>query len=740
MNCNVYKIKDKSEYFNSFNKKKLKKYKGKITEKLINMNKDNYIQKIQEFKITLKNIKIKENDLKSPNYIKSKKSLNSNKVKYNEPYLKPKFKNKNSLSIKKDIKKSNFNNDEMKNIYLDFFKIYYDENGKRVKIIKNKQNYKENKSKELVLTQNKKYLNNNNWTNINKNKLKKNIKTELFDIKNGNNNNDDNKDNKDNNFQLKYVFPEIPPQNISNENEDKSNGKNINKINQFLNNPKDNNINQSNNNFIHKNIYYESLPSFLKIRNNKNINDYEKHFKKNTLDTKIVLNNTEQLSSLEQSLNKIKIINNNIKENLLKIRNKSNEFNRILKINNSIENKLRNENNKGQKINYFHNDISNLTLNMTFEQKSIDNTVNHKVKNLKNLQFYSLKNRNIKKDNKKLSPILLNNFENINNENKIINERHSVGIQGNNFLFNFLKDNNKEFNRNKSFGYQLQNCNYNSNFDSRESSIYEDSILSFYNNNKIKNNLFNYSNTFNEKEKEINILNKTKEILKLKEDESNNLNNLNNLKLRHFFNKSQSFFNGFRKSFINNKIFNFSYNSNPNKIHNNKYFIQRTFNPTNYFFYNNRKPCSLHYNKQSIKKDIIDMNNINNNRLSLNDYYKNVINRNNQLDFNLNNISRNNINIDNFKFNKKQKEIEINKDLENNIKENIKTNLYDKKYININKMNSSQQLFNKRLKVNNNIFKFNRNKNKNKNKNNRSKKNSILDYIPTFIKINKTYN
>ena len=95
-----------------------------------------------------------------------------------------------------------------------------------------------------------------------------------------------------------------------------------------------------------------------------------------------------------------------------------------------------------------------------------------------------------------------------------------------------------------------------------------------------------------------------------------------------------------------------------------------------------------------------------------------------------------------FEYKNRQKEIEINNDLDDtSFNDNIKTNLYDKKFLNFNQKNSTQQLFNKRLK-NNNIFKFNRNKNKNNNNNynNHNKKNSILDHIPSFIKINKTYN
>ena len=729
MNINIQKRMDNSEYFN-------KKKNGKITEKFININYDNSKPKtkIEEYAIVLKNTKKKENNIKRFNNMVFNKISKSNKTQNNEPYLKPKFKNKNSFSIK-----GNNINDEMKNIYLNFFKIYYDENGKKVKIIKNKNNYKENKSKELVLTQNNNMFINNECKNKRKNKLTKNFTTEFFDIKNNN--------NKDNGIQSQYVYPEIPPKNEK---------KNDVELNKKINN----NLNKKETNIDQKDTDYDSLPSFLKIRNQK-IN--EKEYKKVNMDRKIVLNNTEKLSFLEKSLNKMKLINNNLSKNLLKIRHKTNEFNRNnnaqdISLNNLNENNL---NNKTQKINYFHNDISNLTLNMTFEQNNITNTINNKNKNLKSLQFYSLKNKNIKKDKTKTNPLLINNFENTNSSTNTLNQRHSVGLQGNYILFNFFKDNYKDLNRNKSFGYNLKNNNYNSNYESRDSSIYEDSILSFNKNNRIKNNKLNYSNTLNDKEKEINILNKTKEILQIKDDKLN----INNDKLRNtVINNAKSFFDVYPNSLINvkknNSLDNMNYKNNinfpnisyyPNSypISENKNFIHKNVNQTYFSLYNKNKiPCTLYMNKDSFDNDINKNKNIiNNNNFSLNDYYNNIIDKNSLFNLNLNNNFRNNKNMeknDIFEYKNRQKEIEINNDLDDtSFNDNIKTNLYDKKFLNLNfnQKNSTQQLFNKRLK-NNNIFKFNRNKNKNNNNNynNHSKKNSILDHIPSFIKINKTYN
>ena len=145
---------------------------------------------------------------------------------------------------------------------------------------------------------------------------------------------------------------------------------------------------------------------------------------------------------------------------------------------------------KAHKINYFHNDISNLTLNMTFEQKNISNTIN------------SENAKDIKKEIPKINPICLNNnFENINLANKTIDSRHTVG---NYILFNFFKDNDdiKELNRNRSFGYQnIKNYNLNTVFDV---SNFNQSNSSFNNAYGVK---YNYSNTFKENDNQISLLN-----------------------------------------------------------------------------------------------------------------------------------------------------------------------------------------------------------------------------------------
>ena len=129
----------------------------------------------------------------------------------------------------------------------------------------------------------------------------------------------------------------------------------------------------------------------------------------------------------------------------------------------------------------------------------------------------------------------------------------------------------------------------------------------------------------------------------------------------------------------------------------------------------NKRPCSLYINKKLIGKNEKEKKAINsNNYFSLNDNYNNAIDKYSHLNMNINNIYQNKNKIEhNFYYKKIDKKIQggmkiNNSDADSSEQENIKRNLYDKKFINLNQNSSSQQLINKRIKKNN-ILKFNRN-------------------------------
>ena len=759
MNSNIHKTKEilkqcNNMLSNNINFNNNLNQSGKIMEKFIIIKNEHTIpkeNKIKEFEIVIKNTKSNENYLrrqKSDNIFKIKNIPNLKKTIYNEPYLKPTFqiKNKNYFSIKKSRRKNDINyfNDDKKNIYLNFFKIYYDENGKKIKIIKNKCNYKENKSKELVLTQSNKELNNEWMNKRNYNKLKKNNTSDFYIITNNLKINN----NKDNRIGIKYFNLDTPSQSTTTEN--KSNDKSVRNINKeeiirntntikYLNKKKikkNNKLIENNNN----NIYYDNLPQFLKKR--KNQKNFEKRFKKEINDKKIalnnknlLLNNNEKFIILEKSLNKLKKINSDVSKDLLISRfNNNKEIN----LSNSKNNNLENENIKSQKINYFHNNISNVTLNMTFEQNNLSNTINHKVPNLKSINVSSSKKRNKKNEIQNSNSFCLNNnLSNIikNKKNKLRNNE----IHCNYILFNFLKENNI---RNKSLGYQ----NLRNTIDSHESSIKEESNLSF---NILKNN---FSNTYNEKQNEINILNKTKEILKIKD---NDLKILSEKKPKQtllanshtLFNSNQILFFKTKNISLENKYFN-NINEKIANIPNLDYNINSktmidSINPQNHTLTNisqfNKRPCSLYINKRLIGKTRIvkKVTNNNNNHLNLEDYYNEAIDKDSHLNMN---IKNNYLNIkskkpikQNTKKDKNLQKEDINNNDDSYEYENIKKNLYAQKFINLNQNCSSHQLINKRIKMD--IFKFNRNKCFLELSSNNS-----LNFIPPFIKINKTIN
>ena len=765
MNSNILKIKQKLQNYNTLsnniNLNNNLNQSGKIMEKLIIINNENTIpkdNKIKEFEIVIKNSKTNENYLrrqKSDNIFKIKNIPNLKKALYNEPYLKPtvQLKNKNYFSIKNSRTKNDnkYFNDDKKNIYLNFFKVYYDENGKKVKIIKNKSNYKEIKSKELILTQNNKELN-NEWINKrNNNKLKKNNNSDFYIITNNLQINN----NKDNSNRIKYINLDTPSQSTTTENKsnDKS-GKTIN-IEEIITNQNNsaleylnkkekkavNNIVQKKN-LINKNIYYDNLPQFLKKRKNQKKN--ENRFRNEINNKKITLNNnkksslnnnTEKSIILEKSLNKLKKINSDINKDLL-----ISKFNNNKEINltNSKINNWPNESVKNNKINYFHNNISNLTLNMTFEQNNLSNTINYKNQNLKSINVSSFKKRNMKNEIQNNNSLCLNNLSKIINDKKY-KFSHNTEIHGNYILFNFLKERNI---RNKSFGYK----NLKNIIDSHESTNKEESILSL---NKLRNN---YSNTSNDKENEVNILNKTKEILKIKEDDLNflkenkpkqtlliNSQTLLECNQKQFFTiKNHSLEK--KKNNINKKIItipNIDYYTNvKTMIDNNN--LQNHLG-LNYSQINkNKRPCSLYINKRLIGKTKIEKKMINNdNHLSLNDYTNDAIEKDIYLNIkNKNNYKKINKIKEINQYKKKDKNLQ-EKDINNNDDsseyENIKKNLYNQKFITLNQNCSSKQLINKRIKMD--IFNFNRNKCFFD-----LSSNSSLNFIPTFIKINKTFN
>ena len=487
----------------------------------------------------------------------------------------------------------------------------------------------------------------------------------------------------------------------------------------------------------------------------------EKKNNSKNITKKLKFNNDEKLPLYNQSLNKTKKINNDhnksqsqnllkAKCNYRKLNSINNNFKKIL-LNN---NKKLNPKNETQKINYFRNDISNLTLNMTFEQKNIS-TENP---NLNNIYISSIRNENTNKDNNNqtFNQYELNNMRNVNKDNKEFKVRHSLAIHGNYILFDF----NKELNRNKSY---INKDSY-TNYEMGESSMRKKLNFSLNKHNLIRNHFYKYSKTYNDNDNnDIDILNKTKEILNIKENNTNILkenkiknNKLNNSQPVHCFKKSclkikknNSFgkLNNNNKN-INEKRFlcsNIDYFSSSRFITDEFSSVHNNYQEgKNAQLNKNKRPCSLYINKKVIEKkpnNSINNNNDLNNCFSLNEFYINPVNKDNNITTNMENnyFHENTQKVPQSRYQNEEKEniifnYEDDISEDNSDKIRIKSNLYDKRFINLNYDSSPQQLINKRLKFNS-IFKFNRNK-----CDKRPCSSSLLNYVPSFNMYNNIMN
>ena len=299
MNIKPYKKRENSDFFTFSNNNILNNFdinsQGNIQEKLITINSYNipYTRenKIKELEITLK-----------PNKINRIISPKNNQ----QPYLKPKFKlkNRNSFFIKnKNSKNKNtaefMTNDGIKDLNLNLLKIYYDENEKSIKIIRDKDI-------------NKNIMKNN--TNSNKNTNKKTLNKNNNDFSSSKNT----KSKKGNNLKdIKYLYPDTPSQSTTTENKSDTKSRKTQTKNGTTNSKKQSNIKNKIKNIINEkskmikeNIYYDNLPLFLKKK--KQLKKIDRSYK-DLYNYNKKLNNNEKKSSLKKNLsNKNQGINKDI--------------------------------------------------------------------------------------------------------------------------------------------------------------------------------------------------------------------------------------------------------------------------------------------------------------------------------------------------------------------------------------------------------------------------------------------
>ena len=717
MNVNQNQRKENYDYFifynTNLNNQKFN-MQGKIQEELITIKANNTINnniplprksKIKELEISLKPNKI--NSIISPK---------------NEPYLKPKFhiKNRNSFCIKNNNSKNKYNNsfktnDIRQDINLNLFKLYYDEQGEQVKIIKDKNFYIDNQN------------NNNNDIDNNSNYKTNNKigKSDFIDDLSSTNDTKNTRTKKSkNSLGIKSLYLDTPSQSTTRKN--KSGTKSIKTLtkngttnSKKLSNSK--NKNQKENKLIKKEINYEKLNIYL---------EGKKKFRKMCKTYKDIYNGTKKINNNNNIKSKgfEKIANNNKKTKKCK-----DILTKKINFDNYEKDFSENKNDKKKFISH----KNNLSFNMTFERENIknilnkvSNNVNNTINNnIKKLYISSIKTRNIKKSKKNN----LNKLDNIYTFNQSTKNAQRNTVQFNdNYLIHFFKERKKDNLKNNSFGYNNLNLTNNNSYNniSRDSLLFDKSNLSF-NCNLFNNNSLN--NFINDKKE--NILKKTKNILKLNDKSQKILTNINSrrcLILDNYKSKFESYpkriiqqsHKNFREKIIN--IPNLSYFMNSKTMNQ----AEKNIILDNY---NNKRTFPIYHNKNFIKKE--------KNNMSFNNYYNNAVYKNNNLT-----IDNININPNSLGFNKNigenfnnfyKKEIDINK----NINKLSKLNYNLKKFINRkNQVKNLPTETNHKINDNinnnnNNIFKFNRNKS---NLGYSSSNNTGMNDFPSLFQLNRS--
>ena len=718
MNVNQNQRKENYDYFifynTNLNNQKFN-MQGKIQEELITIKANNTINnniplprksKIKELEISLKPNKM--NPIISPK---------------NEPYLKPKFhiKNRNSFCIKNNNSKNKYNNsfktnDVRKDINLNLFKLYYDEQGEQVKIIKDKNFYIDNQN------------NNNNDIDNNSN-YKTNNKIAKNDFRDDLSSTNDTKNTRTkkskNSLGIKSLYLDTPSQSTTRKN--KSGTKSIKTLtkngttnSKKLSNSK--NKNQKENKLIKKEINYEKLNIYL---------EGKKNFRKMCKTYKDIYNGTKKINNNNNIKSKgfEKIANNN-----KKTKKRKDILTKKINFDNYEKDFSENKNDKKKFISH----KNNLSFNMTFERENIknilnkvSNNVNNTINNnIKKLYISSIKTRNIKESKKNN----LNKLDNIYTFNQSTKNAQRNTVQFNdNYLIHFFKERKKDNLKNNSFGYNNLNLTNNNSYNniSRDSLLFDKSNLSF-NCNLFNNNSLN--NFINDKKE--NILKKTKNILKLNDKSQKILTNINSqrcLILDNYKSKFESYpkriiqqsHKNFREKIIN--IPNLSYFMNSKTMNQ----AEKNIILDNY---NNKRTFPIYYNKNFIKKE--------KNNISFNNYYNNAVYKNNNLTIDNININPNSLgfnkNIGEIFNNFYKKEIDINK----NINKLSKLNYNLKKFINRNNQvknlpTETNHKINDNINNNNNnnIFKFNRNKS---NLGYSSSNNTGMNYFPSLFQLNRS--
>ena len=463
----------------------------------------------------------------------------------------------------------------------------------------NKDNSYENNNTNDELTRNQ---DNNNVDAVKKQKSKTYInKKIIYDI---------------NNYHCKIMNENNFKNNIFSDNYIYS--KNINNLNNFTNNNINNIMNKINNNMnkINNNINY--------INNNGTNINYR-------------MNNNNMNNNINNNMNNNRI--NNINYNM-KINNNMNT-NKNMNINNNINNNMNMNNNINNinninmmNINYNNKNINKSDINMNnIDKNNINNHINSQstINNIINNNIINYKANQIHYNNNSMNKNDYNNFNVINNNNKI--NLNNSSIINNNNIQNFRYNNNIYNNSSNNISNNMNNFNNSLNNNNMKNNL----NMMNMDNNENNNNFNNNSNTFeNNKSSSMKSVNINKGDNKIILNESNYLfkrnttlnsndrkfinimdNNMNNNIINNMpSNQNKDMgtnnnlnFNNNSNNFMNNQKMNILFNSEikSNRFKNN--FLNKNFNQGNNYENNNQNNFNNFSNINQINNNNYQKNN-----------------------------------------------------------------------------------------------------------------------------------
>jgi len=391
---------------------------------------------------------------------------------------------------------------DKKNIHINQFNSYPNNNNSKYKDFTGVYNNIDNYSSLINNNRNNKMIN-----NINYYKGNYNYDSPNYNSRNNLNNNIDNNpfnctNNKNNMNNMNMNNMNMNNMNMNNMNMNNMNMNNMNMNNMNMNNMNMNNMNMNNMNMNHmnnmininnmNNMYMNNMNMNNMNMNNMNMNNMNM----NHMNNMININNMNNMNNMNMNnMNSMNNMNNMINMNNMNMNNMNIMYNINM---NNMNNTNINDFKSPFNINYTFNDNDNIN-NNNFSNFSSNNLINSNYfKNIYN-NFNSFSNKNYNDNNiNNYNSNNINNNYNSNNYNNINNNYNNINNNYNSNNYNNINNNiNNNYNSN-NYNNNINNNynNYNFNNDYNNNFILNSSNINS-NNNNFNNNYGNHLNNNN---------------------------------------------------------------------------------------------------------------------------------------------------------------------------------------------------------------------------------------------------